>query len=221
MENHHDEIGLERRSNGWGLVRIYKEKKDFTEDSLLNAWILLHEYHCDRVGLEGEIWNYAEKSHDIRVRVDSGLYGIFSKITTRTVPAKTYTTKKGETKTDSAYEETIHKTFLGEYLGTTKEMGGAPISYPIMVEVTKKMFNIARTLQRPLESCFEPKPLDELDRTIPLIHRDIPRSERKEMRALKRVIKAPSAPVEPVAKPKKKFNIQVEEPESEEEEDDE
>jgi len=214
------EVLNERRGDGWGVVAYYKDAWEQTENHLLTAWKMLEPEQAEQL-----VWEYLKnRKMPLWIQVDSGELGYFSILTKRGVPESTYTTKKGITKTKKAYEETIHRTQHGEYLGTDSLLGSKPISYPIRIPVSHEYCRFTG-LGDTLADCFqlEVHLLHDFDRST-ITHKDVPRGERKNMRRVVRAKKAePGEPKEepkPIVK-KPRFKIPIEKEEEEEEEEEE
>lgn len=89
--------------------------------------------------------------------VDSEALGIFSRINNMVIPEKTYTTKKGITKTIPEEIVSSHYTQEGDYIGRVINLGEKPISYKISLEITKEHFNFFM-VGNTIEECFTLKP---------------------------------------------------------------
>ena len=215
----------ERRGDGWGVVAYYKDAWEQTENHLLTAWKMWESVSF----YDFLIWDYIKtRKQPLWIQVESGELGIFSILTKHTVAESTYTTKKGITRTKKAYEETIHRTVHGEYLGTDALLGSKPISYPIRIPVSPTYCKLVE-LGDTLADCFELDMLKEIDRST-ITHKDVPRTERKNMRRVVRSNKAktkatpavkPQEPKEPAVKPKPRFKIQIAKEEDEDEDNEE
>ena len=88
--------------------------------------------------------------------IDSSRLGFFSKIGEMTIPEKTYTNKKGITKTTPQQIIPAHYTNEGHYIGRVSMLGNEPISYRMELQITPQHFDFIEVGET-LESSFQLK----------------------------------------------------------------
>jgi hypothetical protein len=122
-----------------------------TRRHLLESWALI----TDAAGLEPRVWKFVDDQPHYKA-VSSGMIGVYSVIKPMTVEGRTYTNKKGITKTSSDETFPAHFTEGGTYIGRVSALGEEPIPYPIDVRITPHHFRFAGVGQS-IAECFEPR----------------------------------------------------------------
>jgi hypothetical protein len=88
--------------------------------------------------------------------IESSRLGFLSKIGEMIIPEKTYTNKKGITKTTPEQVVPAHYTHDGRYIGRVAILGEKPISYPMQLQITPEHFDFIEVGET-LEGCFQLK----------------------------------------------------------------
>lgn len=177
--------------------------------NLLKSWKEIEDYiDSDEPIVEPMAWETVQDHPHWKV-IDSEVLDMYSKIGVLVIAEKTYTTKKGITKTTPEQTVPAHYTQKGQYLGRVSDMGTEPVVYPIAISITPRHFKYVG-VGKTLEDCFELKDESKFLTEGKFLTADIHRSEMKEFRAKKREEKKAQA-IAPIKRVKPKVAPAVEE----------
>jgi len=141
-------------AKGYSLASHWSSCYEKSIRLLLESWKLME--HDD---VEILFWDAVEIT-PVYKTVDSSVMGIYSVIGLMVIPEKTYTNKKGITKTTPLESVPSHYTQDGEFIGRVSVLGEKPISYPMGLRITSKQFKFVK-VGTTLEDCVELKEVVE------------------------------------------------------------
>ena len=165
---------------GYTLAKFWGEAQEKTEKLLLQSWRLVE----DLKALDKIAWETVGIYSRYKV-IDSFRIGIVSNIDIMIIPEKTYTNKKGQTKTSPEERVPSHYTQGGVFLGRVSKLGEKPISYPIELEITPYHFDFVKVGDN-LEDCFHIKDnvSPDMGANIVLKKKELSRNQLKEWETL-------------------------------------
>lgn len=195
-------------ARGFSLAEFWGETYKKTVPMLLKSWKLLEVDGTMEVNLlakvEAMAWEVVNGYTHYQA-VKSEKIGILSTIGMKTIPASTYTNKKGEVKTTPEQKFPAHYTQEGDYLGRVSDLGHYPISYTLRLQITPKHFffgGVGSVVR--IEDCFHLKAMERFEEPGEFKVKDISKAERKAEKAeakpavAKPAVKCPTVVKRPV-----------------------
>lgn len=174
-----DIIGLKTNvKRGFSLADYWCSTYKKAEATIFKSWAHI----TDMEALEPLVWEVAGFYSHYK-QVDSSLIGHYSTIKDMVIPAKTYTNKKGQTKTTPEERVPSHYShYGGTYLGRVSDLGEEPISYPIELCISKRYFKFVG-LGSTIEECFEALETEDkaYSHFLPQ-SKDVPKAQLKALR---------------------------------------
>jgi hypothetical protein len=146
-------IGLKTNvARGFGLADMWRDNYNAVAAMLLDAWSHIE----DPAVCEEQAWKIVDMTSHYQ-EINSALIGEFSIIKDMVIPAKTYTNKKGITKTKPEERVPAHYTHKDTYLGRVSSLGDKPIGYSINILITPEHFEFVGP-NKTIARCFRLKP---------------------------------------------------------------
>jgi hypothetical protein len=152
MANEDMIIGLKSNcKKGYAMAEFWQKSYEKSLVLTLKAWRLIEDIEQVNPIAWETVSHYSHYK-----TIDSERIGLYSKIEGMIIPEKTYTNKKGVTKTTPEEKVPSHYTQGGEYIGRVSTLGDKPISYKMELLITPHHFDFVR-VGATLEECFELK----------------------------------------------------------------